>query len=154
MRFYVTSPHIVILGNFFDQALRDRFVCGLARDSIQRRLLSEINLTYIKAVETAKVMEAAEVHTKSLKDPEPTIHKFYTQQPPSKEKPLCYRCGRPNHSADGCKFKTAECHNCGKQGHIAPVCRSRPKRDSTQQSDNFEVPTSYCSGEPVGVEWR
>ena len=28
MRFYVTSPHVVILGSFFYQALRDRFVCG------------------------------------------------------------------------------------------------------------------------------
>ena len=40
-------------------------------------IIHEINLTYIKAVETAKVMEAAEMHTKSLKDPEPTVQLLY-----------------------------------------------------------------------------
>ncbi len=125
-------------GEFLEQALRDRFVCGLARDSIQRRLLSEINLIYTKAVET----EAADTHTKSFKDPEP-IHKFYTQRAPLKQKAICYRCGRPNHSAEDCRFKTAECHNCGKQGHIASVCRSRRTPRGTQAQDQSNVPTNY-----------
>ncbi len=58
-------------GEFLEQALCDRIMCWLTSESIQHRLLSEINLTYTKAVETTKVMEAAETHTKSFKDVEP-----------------------------------------------------------------------------------
>ena len=40
--------------------LRDRLVCGVNHQSIQRRLLTEKDLTYEKALELAKSLEAAE----------------------------------------------------------------------------------------------
>ena len=40
-----------------------RLVCGLRNESIQRRLLSESNLSLQKAVEVSTGMEAAEVST-------------------------------------------------------------------------------------------
>ena len=54
-----------------DDALRDRLVCGLRNESIQKRLLSEANLTYQRAMELAQGMEAAEQNSRSLKSTEP-----------------------------------------------------------------------------------
>ena len=43
---------------YLDEALRDRFVCGIRDDSIRRRLLSERDLTLTQAIEQALAMEA------------------------------------------------------------------------------------------------
>ena len=37
-------------GDYLNEALRDRFVCGLRSKSTQERLLSEVDLTLTKAV--------------------------------------------------------------------------------------------------------
>ena len=50
---------IVILEQRSTTRLRDRFVCGLRSQAIQRKLLSESNLTLQKAVEIALSTEAA-----------------------------------------------------------------------------------------------
>ena len=42
-----------------NDALRDRFVCGLRNESTRKKLLSVANLTYGKALETALAMESA-----------------------------------------------------------------------------------------------
>ena len=47
-------------GEVLQDTLRDRFVCGLRHDAIQRRLLSETSLTYDKTLEIAKAMEASD----------------------------------------------------------------------------------------------
>ena len=47
-------------GIFLDKALRDKFVSGLFKESIQQRLLAEADLTLKKALELAQGMEAAE----------------------------------------------------------------------------------------------
>ena len=51
---------------FLNDALRDRFVCGLNNEVLQKRLLSEKNLTFTKAVEIAQCAEAAERSSKRL----------------------------------------------------------------------------------------
>ena len=60
-------------GNFLNETLRDRFVYGLTIEQIQKRLLSEDNLTYDKAVKIALAMESAikdsgelQLHSKPL----------------------------------------------------------------------------------------
>ena len=45
---------------FLEEALVDKFVCGLRKDNIQRRLLAEADLTLAKALQLAQEMEAAE----------------------------------------------------------------------------------------------
>ena len=47
--------------------LRDRIVCGINDDVIQKRLLGESTLDYAKAVEIAMAMETAEQSMKELK---------------------------------------------------------------------------------------
>ncbi len=116
--------------------LRDRFVCGLRHEHIQRRLLSESALTYAKGFELAKAMVAADKDTRAFRKPDlsvqrmskshgrksqqtaPTKHNRDQQQP-------CYRCGRSNHVSSECKFIEARCRACGKTGDIASVCRSK-----------------------------
>jgi len=120
-------------GDKLDDALRDRFVCGLRHESIQRRLLSEKTLTYKKAMEIAQGMEAADQNTKAFKSTEQPVRKLHSSpsQPRSSQQ-ICYRCNRPGHSPTSCRFKDADCHVCGKKGHIAPACRSKPRPQPRQ----------------------
>ena len=102
-------------GDYLDQALRDRFVCGLLSDSIQRRLLTESDLSFTRAVEIGQGMEAAARDTLQLKGSEGVVHVVNRKQ----EKP-CYRCGRSNHAPASCKFRDAVCHVCGKKRSHRP----------------------------------
>ena len=119
-------------GEALQDTLRDRFVCGLRHDAIQRRLLSETFLTYDKALEIAKAMEAADKDTRAFKRTDAAVQRLgggYSrkQKAPTPRQP-CYRCGRPNHAPTECKFKDAQCRVCGKTGHIATACRSKPAK--------------------------
>ena len=55
--------------HFLDQALRDRFVCGLRAEGMQKRLLTEPDLNIARALELAWIIEAAASETKGFKDP-------------------------------------------------------------------------------------
>ena len=46
--------------------IRDRLVCGINNEKIQRRLLAEPELTYKKAVELSLAMESASKHVEDL----------------------------------------------------------------------------------------
>ena len=130
----------------FDTALetnlRDRLVCGIADQVIQKRLLSEHKLTFEKAFRIAQSHESATKNVVTLQGP----HQLRTNDTVGSP---CYRCGRKGHKQDQCRFKTATCHHCGKVGHIQPVCRSRSgSSDSTHRppSDSYH---SYRSSDSV-----
>lgn len=55
-------------GGHLDDALRDRFVCGLKSEATQKRLLTETTLTFQRAVELAVSTETAsrEAHQQVL----------------------------------------------------------------------------------------
>ena len=113
------ATHCEFKGNL-EETLRDRFVCGLRHEAIQRRLLAETTLTYPKVLEIARGMESADKDSKSFKKTD-TINAIRPRPANSNRQfESCYRCGRSNHNAANCKFKEAQCHNCGKTGHIAP----------------------------------
>ena len=122
-----------------DDMLRDRVVCGVCDTRVQRRLLVELNLTFKKAFEICQSAEVAEKNARELQMSQKyKVHLLlgYHQSSHSKEPatPLpCYRCGGKQHSAQDCRFKTAECHHCRKKGHIAKVCRSKHQRGQHQQ---------------------
>ena len=59
-------------GNFKNDALQDHPVCKLSKESIQKRLLSEPELTFKKACEIVQAMEladknASKLHSESLR---------------------------------------------------------------------------------------
>ena len=53
---------------FLDDALRDCFVCGLRSEQIQRKLLTQAELTFSQAVDIAKAMEVAKCDIKQFQD--------------------------------------------------------------------------------------
>ena len=121
--------------DYLEEALRDRFVCGLRSEVIQRRLLAEEELTLKKAYEIAHGMETAsrqaselQASTKSIPVPVKDVQRVVQQKPHSGGTfPPCYRCGKTGHSPDRCYFKTQQCRSCGKRGHIAKVCKASEK---------------------------
>ena len=126
-------------GAFLDEALRDRLVCGLRSESIQKKLLTEADLTLTKAINLSVGMEAADKNAKSLKGPDVAVNRVTLKQK------ACYRCGRTSHDQSECKFREAECHNCGKRGHIAPVCRSPNTQEQANTEEHSEKPCKYSS---------
>lgn len=112
-------------GDYLDQALRDRLVCGLKSESTQKHLLSKADLTLKRALEIAQSQEAAERHAMQLKGDVGvgTMNVEKVSDAPRKEK--CRHCGRGNHLAQDCRFREAQCFRCGRNGHIATVCRAR-----------------------------
>ena len=122
-------------GTTLDEMLRDRFVCGVRDDKIQRRLLAEPKLSLKRALELGIAAEIAEKDgldlQKSTPSETPTVNKFEGKPTPSKDhKPshanMCSRCDG-KHNSSKCRFKDAKCHACGKVGHISQACRSKSK---------------------------
>ncbi|XP_062374782.1 uncharacterized protein K02A2.6-like [Sardina pilchardus] len=115
-------------GAVLEDMLRDRLVCGINVDSIQRRLLSEANLTFKKALEISQAMETAAINTKDIQQahgaaqPDAVRHVSKDEKGKSQKSIECYRCGG-THFANDCGFKDSVCHNCQKKGHIAKMCR-------------------------------
>ena len=116
-------------GPQLEDALRDRRVCGVRSEPLQKALLATNNLTLKTAMEKALSMEAAERNSKDLQGKTATVpvHKIATPQhssctayhkssstfwgpkthtsrasQPSSRK-SCYRCGKTNHTADRCQ---------------------------------------------------
>ena len=86
-------------GDTLEAMLRDRILCGINDDSIQRRLLSEPKLDYAKAVETALNMETAAQSMRTLKNKTegstgdtpapPQVNKTSAAHKPGKSVPTC-----------------------------------------------------------------
>ena len=96
-------------GNTLKEMLRDRLVCGINHQGIQRKLLAEKSLDFDKAYALALSVEAAEKDSKDLQSqPQPQILQYQTQStPPKPTSVTCYRCGGP-HLATVCKHITMD----------------------------------------------
>ena len=117
---------------FLDEALLDKFVCGMRKESIQRKLLSEADLTLTKALEIAQGMEAAEKDAKEIQATpveQPQVHAI-----PQQQKLPCHRCLGTGHTADRCRFRTLRCNKCRKVGHIARACKTPAAPSQPQPS--------------------
>ena len=105
--------------NFLDEALCDKFVCGLTDEAIQCRFLAEADLTLTKALTLVQAMETAKKNLKEIHptgvESEPTHHFSSHKQPQA----VCHRCLGMGHLPGVCHFKSAKCNKCHKTGHIA-----------------------------------
>ena len=119
-------------GDTLNDMLRDRLVRGVNDGGMQRRLLSEPDLTYKKALDLTQAMEAAERNVLDLQSSKMGVEKAYLMKGVSRtnQELKCYRCGA-NHRANECRYKDLYCHSCGKQGHLSRVCRCKVKRSDT-----------------------
>ena len=53
-------------GGYLDEALRDRFVCGLRSESVQKKLLTKADLSFQEAIRIAQASEQAEAMARQL----------------------------------------------------------------------------------------
>ena len=136
---------------FLEEALRDRFVCGLRNRNIQRKLLAEKDLTWDKAFEVAQAMESAErqankfggipaeERVNALKSRSRGLNKQRRFEKKEHGKP-CFRCGE-QHLPQTCRFKNEQCHHCKGTGHISKVCKKKSanhkKDDAKPQNSGF-----------------
>ena len=123
--------------NKLDEAIRDRLVCGLCNETIQKRLLAEKNLTLAAAIEIAQGMEAATKQTTELRavSGQSQSHEIHSvSKPTAKPKKKCYRCGKTGHLPSICHFRDQKCRRCDKVGHIAKVCNSQEAISDKQQT--------------------
>jgi len=80
-------------GAHLDEVLRDRFVCGLGNETIQKRLLAEKDLIFKGAIDIAHGMESAVRHAKSLQGGATPTHSDATNRLGQGVTKECYRCG-------------------------------------------------------------
>ncbi|XP_063076975.1 uncharacterized protein LOC134466977 [Engraulis encrasicolus] len=113
-------------GAYLEEALRDRFVCGLKSEAVQKRLLTEDKLTFKKAVEIAVSAETAARDVQQLSN-SLKVHAV------SSKDDKCRRCGKGNHSDDHCWYKDRDCHQCGRKGHTKRMCRGKSSHDTERK---------------------
>jgi len=134
-------------GEHLSAALRDQLVAGIRNDSTKRRLLTEVGLTFDKAVNIAGQLEVADKEVVSLQTtsslaiqniarPKPIKKKFNSKQqtPSVKKSGSCHRCGSKDHWPPKCPHIHTTCNKCQKNGHLAKVCRSSNKMSSSKSS--------------------
>ena len=115
-------------GTFLPEALGDQFVCGLSNQGIQRKLLAEANLTLDRALQLARAMSMAtentvDFHTDTLRRDTHTVNKVsknvQAKTYAKSSSYVCWRCAKPNHSPDVCRFKEAVYHDCKQKNRWA-----------------------------------
>ena len=114
-------------GAYLEEALRDRFVCGLKCETVQKRLLTEKDLTFTKAVDYAVSAETAARDIQQLSS-SLKVNAVFAQRGER-----CRRCGKTNHSDEDCWYKDRDCHQCGRKGHTKHMCRSKDKSNQDRE---------------------
>ncbi|XP_041353245.1 uncharacterized protein LOC121371430 isoform X2 [Gigantopelta aegis] len=115
-----------------DDNLRDQFVCGLTSEAAQKRLITEEELSFNKALKIAHSMETAVKDIGELKlnvnhSSETPVYKVQNYSRPQNRANMqkCRHCGKTNHACKDCCFQNSNCNSCGKKGHISTICRSK-----------------------------
>ena len=97
-------------GQYLPEALRDRFVCGLCSEPVQKELLRKKDLTLTDAIKLAQSLSSADKTTHAIhagRAPDSaavTISSTVNvvSNTGSSTKCPCYRCGQTGHLSDQC----------------------------------------------------
>lgn len=152
------SEHCDFGANLND-SLRDRLVCGLQNEQIQKKLLSEAALTYEKAVDTAVAMETAARDATELQAKHGGINKIQKQGKPKtpKFKPQrmnvkkCFRCMGMGHDPNDCYFRDKECFNCHEKGHSKKACKAKRSKKLQYFDEGDDLDDAYIATLEVDV---
>ena len=133
--------------------LRDRIVCGVNDAVIQRRLLSEKELTFKSALEIAQGMESAAQNVRELTTrPDPVLPApVHHVTDSTRLTNVSYRCGQHGHYAPTCKHKVTVCKKCGKVGHLQKVCRSKRTKPTEQSGSSKSTEQSNAKSKGVNT---
>ena len=127
--------------------------CGINDVAIQRRLLSEPDMDFTKAMKIAQSMEMAKedaLHLQGQPDKaaplktEEEVHKTSggeNKRTAPRGNQNCYRCGVRHRGV--CRHKDTVCHNCGKKDHLARVCRSKKKEKEKGKEQKEKSPSPH-----------
>ena len=153
-------------GTHLNEALRDRFVCGLRSKETQKKLLTEEH-TFDAALKVALGAEAAEKDVAAFSQEssasvnkvdsgnrrcfQPTQRrkgpgkrgKFNSSGSNIKDPSECLSCGKTGHPRSQCKYRNYTCHSCGKVGHISEACKGKPQK--VHQLEGSEPPQTMSS---------
>ena len=142
-------------GNVLDDKLRNRFVCGLHAENIQKHLLSEDELTLEKTSTIAVAMETAASDASELQGQrgQTADHiismKSHKQKHPndvsSGHKTLSYFRCNGDHKANDCVHINAICRYCHIKGHIEIACLKK-RRDKRNNRGSFRRRTQKGGG--------
>uniref|UniRef100_A0A5S6Q6F6 CCHC-type domain-containing protein n=1 Tax=Trichuris muris TaxID=70415 RepID=A0A5S6Q6F6_TRIMR len=120
-----------------DEMLRDRLVCGIRDEAVQRRLFAEKDLDFATAFSLAQDFESArndvcvirnadrmhvDIEKLGVSSQPRTVRKQFNAQDRSGR---CSRCGDSKHQKDECPFRRARCRFCQRIGHIEQACLSK-----------------------------
>ena len=123
------AEHCKFPTDFLNELLRDRLVCGINDQQIQRRLLAKRDLKLQDAIDEAMSCENATKDYKALQlAPEDTAQpllKVKMAKGQTSPPVRCFRCNKTGHNAASCRFKSVRCHQCGKTGHLKAACHHR-----------------------------
>ena len=152
--------------------VRDRLVCGIRDDVLQRSLLSVAKLTFDKACELALLHESAEENSKVLSVPT-VVHHNKCQAPAIAEPrrgdsdtqdhpKIPYYHYERQHTTNNCRFKESLCNFCGKKGHIQRVCRSCRRemqhppfsRQGSQRRQTHHLEEDVPAEAPLSVDYN
>ncbi|XP_059929766.1 uncharacterized protein LOC132473577 [Gadus macrocephalus] len=119
-------------GAYLEDALRDRFVCGLKTETVQKCLLTEKDLTFQKAVDYAVSAETATRDVQQLSS-SLKVHAISANKGDQ-----CRRCGKMNDTDKDCWYKDRDCYQCGRKGHSKHMCKSKARITQARSSQDRE----------------
>ncbi len=126
-------------GGSLNKMIRDRLVCGVNNEAIQRKLLAERDLTYERALAIAQGSEGADKNLREMRTvKQEPVNKLQTKfQTPRQHVEAqdyeCYRCGGSNGTISR---QTVNFEHL--LAEIVKVCRSKTKSIKTVE-DEAEV---------------
>lgn len=155
-------------GNTLEIMLRDRLVCGIRDEAVQRRLLAEVDLTFKKTFDIILAAETTATQVLELRncsfgstvtEVNAVQHKNSiggrknsrttekaSQQEIGKQKQqrnflkrACFRCG-DQHDPYSCRFANSSCNFCRIVGHLEKVCllKSRKLQQRANAVENLQ----------------
>ena len=92
-------------GTVLEDNLREKLVCAVADQALQRKLLTEKHLTFQRALDVAQSHESARKNVATLHGGSQTGGAAMTVHEVHQVTSSCYRCGRKDHHQTQCKYK-------------------------------------------------